>query len=146
MTTTVGQILETKGHDVHFVRPEQTVADALRMMADRNVGSVLVKEGDRIVGILTERQYAREVFLKGRTSPTTLIRDVMSRDVIYVEPGQTAEACMALMTAKRVRHLPVLRDGELIGIVSIGDLVKSVIADREFDIEQLVLYVGGATR
>ncbi len=146
MMTTVAQILETKGHDVQFVRPDDMVADALRMMADKNVGSVLVKEGDRLVGIFTERHYARKVFLKGRTSPTTTIRDVMSKDVICVEPGQTAEACMALMTAKKIRHLPVLRDGDLVGIVSIGDLVKSVIADREFDIEQLVLYVGGGTR
>ena len=146
MMTTVAQILETKGHDVQFVRPDVMVADALRMMADKNVGSVLVKEGDRLVGIFTERHYARKVFLKGRTSPTTTIRDVMSKDVICVEPGQTAEACMALMTAKKIRHLPVLRDGDLVGIVSIGDLVKSVIADREFDIEQLVLYVGGGTR
>ena len=146
MMTTVAQILEPKGHDVQFVRPDDMVADALRMMADKNVGSVLVKEGDRLVGIFTERHYARKVFLKGRTSPTTTIRDVMSKDVICVEPGQTAEACMALMTAKKIRHLPVLRDGDLVGIVSIGDLVKSVIADREFDIEQLVLYVGGGTR
>ncbi len=143
---TVGQILETKGHEVYCVRPDETVADALRVMADKNVGSVLVKEGDRLVGIFTERLYARRVFLEGRTSPTTLVRDVMRKDVIYVEPGQTAEACMALMTDKKIRHLPVLRDESLVGIISIGDLMRSAIADREFDIEQLVRYVGGAMR
>lgn len=127
----------------YSVRPNDTVADALRIMAEKDVGSVLVTDGGRLVGIFTERRYAREVFLKGRTSPTTLVREVMAKDVIYVEPDQTVEACMALMTTRRLRHLPVLRNGELAGIISIGDLMKSALADREFNIEQLVLYVGG---
>ncbi len=98
---------------------------------------------DNLVGIFTERHYARKVFLKGRSSPKTLVREVMERDVIYVEPGQSAEACMALMTEKRIRHLPVLRDGRLVGVISIGDLMKSIIADRELNIDQLVRYVQG---
>ena len=141
--TTVRQILETKGHDVYFVRPDDTVEDALQIMANKDVGAVLVKEGETLVGIFTERHYARKVFLKGRSSPTTLIREVMEKDVIYVEPGQAAEACMALMTEKRIRHLPVLHDGRLVGIISIGDLMKSIIADREFSIDELVLYIRG---
>jgi len=141
--TTVGQILESKGREVYLVRPDDTVADALQLMADKNVGSVLVKDGDRVVGIFTERRYARAIFLKGRTSPTTLIREVMEKNVIYVEPHQSAEACIALMTSKKIRHLPVLSDGRLVGIISIGDLMKTVIAEREFNIEQLVLYIRG---
>lgn len=139
--TTVQQILDAKGHDIHFVGPDDTVLHALQMMEGKNVGAVLVKDNDRLVGIFTERQYARKIFLKGRSSPKTLIGEVMETDVIYVEPGQTAEACMALMTEKRIRHLPVLRDGRLVGIISIGDLVKSIIADREFSIDQLLRYV-----
>ena len=139
--TTVQQILDAKGHDIHFVGPDDTVLHALQMMEGKNVGAVLVKDDDRLVGIFTERQYARKIFLKGRSSPKTLIGEVMETDVIYVEPGQTAEACMALMTEKRIRHLPVLRDGRLVGIISIGDLVKSIIADREFSIDQLLRYV-----
>lgn len=141
--TTVARILESKSRDIHVVRPEDTVADALQLMADKNVGAVLVVEGERLVGIFTERHYARNIFLKGRRSPTTLIGEVMEKKVIYVEPHQTAEACMALMTEKKIRHLPVLRDGRLVGIISIGDLLKSVIADEQFNIEQMVLYIRG---
>ncbi len=139
--TTVQQILDAKGHDIYFVRPDDTVLHALQMMESKNVGALLVKDDDRLVGIFTERHYARKIFLKGRSSPKTLIREVMETDVVYVEPEQTAEACMALMTEKRIRHLPVLRDGRLVGIISIGDLMKSIIADREFSIDQLVRYV-----
>ena len=141
--TMVQQILDAKGHDVYFVRPDDTVLHALQMMTSKDVGAVLVKDDDRIVGIFTERHYARKVFLKGRSSPTTLIREVMETDVVYVGPEQTAEACMAVMTEKRIRHLPVLSDGRLVGIISIGDLMKSIIADREFSIDQLVRYVRG---
>jgi CBS domain-containing protein len=139
--TTVQQILDAKGHDIYFVRPDDTVLFALQMMESKNVGALLVKDDDNLVGIFTERHYARKVFLKGKSSPTTLIREVMETDVVYVEPGQTAEICMALMTEKRIRHLPILRDGRLVGIISIGDLMKSIIADREFSIDQLVRYV-----
>ncbi|MDG4884547.1 CBS domain-containing protein [Mesorhizobium sp. WSM4884] len=141
--TTVQQILDAKGHDVYFVRPDDTVLHALQLMERRNVGAVLVKAGENLVGIFTERHYARKVFLKGRSSPKTRIHDVMERNVTYVEPGQSTEACMALMTEKRIRHLPVLRDGRLVGLISIGDLMKSIIADREFNIDQLVRYVQG---
>jgi CBS domain-containing protein len=141
--TTIQQILDAKGHDIYFVRPDDTVLHALQMMERRNVGAMLVKEDDTLVGIFTERHYARKVFLKGRSSPKTRIREVMESNVVYVEPGQNAEACMALMIDKRIRHLPVLRDGRLVGLISIGDLMKSIIADREFNIEQLVHYVQG---
>ena len=141
--TTVQQLLDTKGHEIYFVGSDDTVLDALKMMENKDVGAVVVKDGDRLVGIFTERQYARKVFLKGRSSPKTLVREVMETDVICVGPEQTVEVCMALMTEKRIRHLPVLRDEHLVGMISIGDLVKSIIADREFTIEQLEHFIRG---
>jgi CBS domain-containing protein len=143
LMTTVQQILDAKGHDVYSVRPEDTVLHALQLMEAKNVGAVLIKDGDRLVGIFTERHYARNVFLRGRSSPKTLVREVMEKHVVFVEPYQTAEYCMALMTEKRIRHLPVIRQGRLEGVISIGDLMKSMIADREFNIDQLVRYVSG---
>jgi CBS domain-containing protein len=142
--TTVQHILETKGNEVYSIHPDKSVEDAIRMMAEKEIGAVLVTEHDRPVGIFSERHYAREVFLKGRASPTTPLREVMEKKLIFVEPHQTAEACMALMTEKRIRHLPVLQKGKLLGIISMGDLLKSIIADREFNIEQLVLYMQGS--
>jgi CBS domain-containing protein len=141
--TTVQQLLDAKGQEIYFIRPDNTVLDALKVMANKNVGAVVVKDGDRLVGIFTERQYAREVFLKGRSSPKTLVREVMETDVICVGPEQNAEACIALMSEKRIRHLPVIRDEHLVGMISIGDLVKSIIADREFTIEQLEHFIRG---
>jgi CBS domain-containing protein len=139
----VSQILDRKGRDVLTVRPEQMVLDALKSMAEADVGSVMVMSGDTVEGIFTERQYARKVFLMGKASPTTPVRDVMERDVIFVTPDQSVEACMALMTEKRIRHVPVLSDGRLVGMISIGDLMKSVIDEHKFNIEQLVQYVHG---
>lgn len=137
----VRDILATKGSEVHRLGPDDTVLDALKLMAAKNVGSVLITEGDAIVGIFTERRYAREVFLKGRASPDTVLRDVMDTEVVHVPPDETVETCMALMTARRFRHLPVVRGGKLKGIISVGDLMKSIIEAREFDLDQLVKYV-----
>jgi CBS domain-containing protein len=141
--TTIQQVLDRKGHDVLIVGPDDTVLHALEQMASRNVGAVIVTENDAPVGIFTERDYARSVVLKGRSSPTTPIRDVMSSEVIFVRPEQTVDECMAIMTDKRFRHMPVLQEGKLIGIVSIGDLVKTIIDQQEFTIEQLKGYIGG---
>ena len=141
--TTVQQLLDKKGHTVLSVHPADTVFDAIKKMADNDVGSVLVIEDDKPVGIFTERQYARNVILKGRSSPMTSVRDVMETSVICAQPAQTVEECMAVMTDKRIRHLPVLDRNKLVGIVSIGDLVKGKIADQEFTIERLVEYVHG---
>jgi CBS domain-containing protein len=144
--TTVRHILEEKGHQVWSLRPGDKVYDAIKIMADKDVGSLVVLDGSKIVGIVTERDYARNVFLKGRASPQTRVDDIMERNVVCVGPNQSIEECMALMTTKRVRHLPVIENGELLGIVSIGDLVKSIISDREFVIEQLEHYICGSTR
>ena len=139
----VSQILDRKGRDVLTIRPEQMVLDALKSMAEADVGSVMVMSGDAVEGIFTERQYARKVFLMGKASPTTPVRDVMERDVIFVTPDQSVEACMALMTEKRIRHLPVLDGDDLVGMVSIGDVVRAIIADQEFVIAQLERYIAG---
>jgi CBS domain-containing protein len=144
--TTARHILEEKGHQVWSVHPGDKVYDAIKMMADKDVGSLVVLDGSKIVGIVTERHYARNVFLKGRASPQTRVDDIMERNVVFVGPDQSIEECMALMTAKRLRHLPVIEHGDLLGIVSIGDLVKSIISDREFVIEQLEHYIRGSAR
>jgi CBS domain-containing protein len=141
--TTIDQLLKLKGHDFHAVSPTETVYAAIKLMADRNVGSVLVIEGGALIGIVTERHYAREVALKGRTSPKTLVRDIMDKHVPCVSPGQSVEACLALMTDKRVRHLPVLERRRVVGLVSIGDLVKSIIDDQRYAIDQLETYIHG---
>ena len=140
---TVLQLLNSKGNEIWTIHPDETVLDAIQKMAAKDVGSLVVIEDDKPVGIFTERHYARKVFLKGRHSPTTAIREIMSTHIVCVSPEQTIEECMAVMTDKRIRHLPVLDHGELVGIVSIGDLVKSRLADQEFIIEQLAHYIHG---
>ena len=140
---TVQQLLDAKGPDIYRVHPDEMVLNVLKIMEKENIGSVLVEEGDMLVGIFTERHYARNVFLKGRASPKTPIREVMKTEVICVQPEQTVKACMALMTEKRARHLPVLRDGQLLGVISIGDIVKSIISEQQFTIEQLEHYITG---
>lgn len=139
--TTVRQLLAEKGHNVFTVGPNESVFDAIHKMAKENIGSLVVCEGLKPIGIITERHYARNVFLKGRASPSTLVRDIMETQVLYARPDQTADECMAVMSDKRVRHLPVMDQGKIIGIISIGDLVKNVIDDQKFTIEQLTHYI-----
>jgi len=141
--TTVKQVLDQKGRNVWTLPPDASVYDALAKMAEKNVGALVITEGERMIGIITEREYARNIALKGRTSPTTRVTEIMESKVLYVRPEDSVEACMALMTAKYIRHLPVLVDGKLAGIVSIGDLVRTVIADQKFVIEQLARYIQG---
>ena len=140
---TVRQILDVKGRDVATIGPDDTVFDAIKKMADKNIGSLVVMGGEKIIGIITERHYARNVFLKGKASPNTLVGDIMAKRVICAWPDQSVEECMAVMTDKAVRHLPVLENKHLVGLVSIGDLVKSIISDQKFTIEQLERYIGG---
>jgi CBS domain-containing protein len=139
----VGQLLRSKGNAVWSVTPDTTVYDAIKLMAQKEVGALLVLEGDKLMGIISERDYARKVILRGRSSKDTPVRDIMTERVLYVRPEQTIEECMALMTAKRVRHLPVCEDDHVIGVVSIGDLVKSVISQQEYLIQQLENYIAG---
>ena len=140
---TVRQILHAKGHDVATIDPDATVYNAIKKLADENIGSLVVMDDEKIVGIVTERDYARNVILKGKASPTTLVKDIMSTRVVCVGPEQSVEECMAVMTDKAIRHLPVLENKQLVGMVSIGDLVKSIIGDQKFIIEQLERYIGG---
>jgi CBS domain-containing protein len=141
--TTIRQVLEKKGREVATIAPDETVFRAIEIMAARNIGALVVTADGPPVGLLTERDYARQVILKGRTSRDTPVRDVMVENFQAVTPDDTVEACMQLMTDKHIRHLPVLENGRLAGLVSIGDLVKSVIDQQKSTIEQLVGYVSG---
>jgi CBS domain-containing protein len=141
--TIVRHILDKKGQFVWTIRPDDTVFAAIEEMARKDVGALVVVENGDPIGIFTERHYARNVFLKGRSSPTTVVKDVMRTGFLYVTPDRTVEECMAIMTVERVRHLPVMDDGNLVGLISIGDLVKSIIEDREFVIDQLTNYITG---
>jgi CBS domain-containing protein len=138
---TVRDVLNNKGTEIWFVGPDTTVYDALELMAVKNIGAVLVLESGRTLGIFTERDYARQVILKGKASKDTPVRDVMTERLVYVRYDQNVEECMALMTDKRCRHLPVLDEGRLAGLLSIGDVVKAVISEKQFIIEQLENYI-----
>ncbi|MEE9206915.1 MAG: CBS domain-containing protein [Gemmatimonadota bacterium] len=140
---TIKQLLTVKGNDIWAVEPGDSVFDAIAMMAEKGVGALLVMQDSKTVGILSERDYARKVILQGRSSKDTAVREIMTPDVVFVGPENTIEECMALMTDKRIRHLPVLEDKKLLGVVSIGDLVKAIISDQRFRIEQLERYVSG---
>lgn len=143
---TVRQLLQEKGFAVWSIHPDATVFAALEEMAEKNVGSLVVIENDEIVGIFSERDYARKVILHGHASRELKVRSVMSDHLVTVGPEQDLSDCMRLMTDNRVRHLPVLEDGRQIGVVSIGDVVKAVMAEQEFLIEQLQDYISGTTR
>ena len=141
--TTIKQLLDTKGNEVLSIGPEDSVYDAIKLMAERNIGSLIVVDSGALIGIMTERHYARNVFLKGRSSPKTMVGDIMSTRVVCAVPEQTVEEAMAVMTEKGVRHLPVLDGKEVVGIISIGDLVKSIIEGQQFVIDQLERYISG---
>jgi CBS domain-containing protein len=140
----VAQLLKVKGNRVHSIAPGASVLDCLKLFADKHIGAALVMEGDRLVGIFTERDYARKVALQGKSSKDLKVQEVMTADVLWVGPERTNEECMALMTEKRIRHLPVMESGKVIGIISIGDLVKDIIAEQQFVISQLEHYIMGA--
>ncbi len=137
----VRDILTRKGNDVWSISPSASVYDAMKLMADKGIGALLVMEGEKLVGIISERDYARKVILQGRSSRTTSVEEIMTSRVAYAEPGQNIEECMAVMTEKRIRHLPVMEAGQVRGVISIGDLVKSIIDEQKFIIEQLERYI-----
>jgi CBS domain-containing protein len=141
---TAADLLKSKAHQlVHTIMPAASVYDALKLMADKDIGALLVMEGDKVVGIVTERDYARKVALMSRSSRETPVLEIMTPAVMYVRPSQTSEECMVLMTENRLRHLPVMEGTELLGLVSIGDLVKDIISEQRFIIEQLEHYISG---
>ncbi len=141
---TVREVLHAKGYDIWSVDAGVSVYDALKLMADKNIGAVLVVEGDKPAGIMTERDYARKVILLDRDSRETPVRDIMVWNPVCVTPGQSVEDCMKIMTTKRFRHLPVVEKDKLIGMISIGDVVKAVISDQQYTIEQLEHYITGS--
>ncbi len=141
--TTVRDLLKVKGNAVWSVLPDTTVFEALELMSDRNIGAVLVMEGVTLIGIVSERDYARKVEMEGRTARDTTVREIMTRRVLTVQPDQTVEDCMALMTEHRMRHLPVMQNGRVLGLISIGDVVKAIISEQEFMIGQLETYIMG---
>jgi CBS domain-containing protein len=137
----VRQLLDRKGRQVFAIAPGAAVLEAIRLMAERHVGALLVMEGETLVGIVSERDYARKVILMGRSSADTPVRDIMTAAVITVQPETPVENCMQIMTERRVRHLPVIEGGSVVGMISIGDLVKAVIAEQQQHIEQLESYI-----
>ena len=141
---TVKQLLDTKGHNVWIIPPDASVYEALKLMADKDVGALLVLEAGKLVGIISERDYARKVILKGKFSKDTPVHEIMTTRLVYVRPEQTIQECMALMTDQHIRHLPVLAGEELVGLVSIGDLVKVIISEQEFLIQNLQDYIMGS--
>lgn len=139
----VKDILDVKGREIYSIQPDASVYDAMKLMADKEIGSLVVMEGTKLVGLISERDYARKVILMGRSSKSTQVREIMTTRVVYAQPDQNIEECMALVTEKRVRHLPVIDEGRLVGVISIGDLVKSIISEQKFIIEQLERYIRG---
>jgi len=139
----VSDILNSKGHEIFAVKPDDTVFDSLQVMADKGIGALLVMNGDKLVGIVTERDYARKVILEGKSSKDSTVKEIMTTKVLCVSPERTVDECMALMTDKRARHLPVLDHKHVVGVVSIGDLVKTLISEQQILIDQLQHYISG---
>jgi len=140
---TVRHLLEAKAPEVFAIGPDEPVIDAIRLMAEKRIGAVVVMQAGRLVGILSERDYARKIVLMDRSSKATPVREIMSKAVRFVRPEQTTDDCMALMTDRRMRHLPVIDAGKLVGMISIGDLVKNIISEQQFTIQQLEFYIRG---
>ncbi len=138
---TVRQLLDTKTPEVHAVAPDDSVIAAIRLMAEKGVGAVLVMQGAQLSGIVSERDYARKIVLHGRSSSDTPVRDIMTGDLVTVGPNHTVERCMQMVTENRIRHLPVVEDGRVVGVISIGDLVKAVIEDQQMELDQLQRYI-----
>jgi len=141
--STVAQILKTKGSEIHQVEATSTVFEAIKRMVEANVGALLVTDGGQIIGIMTERDYLRRVTLEGRTDKEALVSEIMTSPLIYVTPDTSVDECMALMTDRRIRHLPVIEDGDVVGVVSIGDLVKFQTKEQSFQIQYLTEYITG---
>ena len=137
----VRELLGTKGGQIYSVGPDSRVLEALQLMAEKNVGALVVLEGTHLIGIFSERDYARKVILHGKSSGEVTVREIMTSDVVTIEPERTVEECMALVTSRRIRHLPVVENEQLLGVISIGDLVKAVIAEQELTIRQLESYI-----
>ncbi len=142
--TTVKKLLESKDNNVWSISPEATVFEGLQVMADKNIGALLVTKEDKLVGIFSERDYARKVILKGKASKDTTIGELMTREVIYTTPEDSLDQCMALMAAKHIRHLPIISNDKLLGLLTLGDVVKNIMSSQEFKIHELERYISGS--
>ena len=140
---TVKQLLESKDNNVWSISPEATVFEGLQVMAEKNIGALLVTRGDKLVGIFSERDYARKVILKGKASKDTAISELMTKEVVYTTPENSLDECMALMSAKHIRHLPILKNNKLMGLLTLGDVVKQIMSNQEFKIQELEKYISG---
>ena len=143
MTTTVSQLLRKKGNVVHSISPFATVFEAISMMSELEIGALLVLEGDKLLGIISERDYTRNVILKDRSSKTTSVQEIMTKKILYVSPDNDINECMALMSENKIRHLPVIDNDKITGLISITDVIKNIISEKEFIIEQLEQYIAG---
>lgn len=139
----VGNILKQKGNQVWSIGPEDTVYKALEILAEKNIGVLLVMEGQRVVGIFSERDYARKVILKGKSSAEMKVGEIMSKDVLYASPGDSVEKCMAIITENKIRHLPIMQDGKLLGMITSGDIINHIISRQKFEIQELKKYITG---
>jgi CBS domain-containing protein len=139
----VKEILSSKGGDIWSIGPDDSVYAAIHLLAEKKAGALAVIDGERLIGIISERDYARQIILKGRSSENTLVKEIMSSNVITTSPGQDIQSCMQLMTEKRIRHLPIIDDDKLVGMISIGDLVRAIIADQKSTIGDLEKYISG---
>lgn len=139
----VKRILEAKGYDIWYIEPAASVYEAIHLLAEKQIGALLVMENDQLVGIFSERDYARQIILMNRSSESTKVQDIMTKEVLQVQPNAEIEDCMSLMTEKRIRHLPVVEDDKVIGMISIGDLVRAVIAEQQSTINDLEKYISG---
>jgi len=140
---TVKQFLESKENNIWSISPEATVFEGLQVMADKNIGALLVTKDDKLAGIFSERDYARKVILKGKASKDTTIGELMTREVVYITPENSLDECMALMSAKHIRHLPIISNGKLLGLLTLGDVVKQILSNQEFKIQELEKYITG---
>jgi CBS domain-containing protein len=143
MIHTIGQLLEAKGKDIWSISPHVTVFEALRIMAKKDIGALLVIDKDKLVGIFSERDYVQKVILKGKSSKDTNVGELMTTEVFYIDPKNTLHECMAIMTAKHIRHMPVFENDQLIGMLTLGDVVKQIISEQEFTIRELEKYISG---
>lgn len=139
----VGNILKQKGNQVWSIGPEDTVYRALEILAEKNIGVLLVMEGQRVVGIFSERDYARKVILQGKSSAEMKVGEIMSKNVLYASPGDSVEKCMAIITENKIRHLPIMQDGKLLGMITSGDIINHIISRQKFEIQELKKYITG---
>ena len=144
MSITVKQLLDKKGNEIHAVSPDATVFDAIKLMSERGVGALLVMQDDQLTGVISERDYTRKVILKGRSSSSTTVQEIMTSNIITLAPDNNIDQCMALMNENQIRHLPIVENGRVMGVVTIMDVIKNILSEKEFIIEQMESYIAGS--